>query len=93
MPQKLPEKVGGEAAHLFRWVVGRGRAVWIPKIKDFRVRWGEFLISQITVSAGLCFIVTGPAAPGPGTPELGTEAAGRVQKVTPVAEWPLVKET
>ncbi len=30
--------VWGEALHLFRWLLGRGGAVWTHKIDEFRVR-------------------------------------------------------
>ena len=33
---KTNGKVVGEAPHLFRWLLERGGAVWIPKVDDFR---------------------------------------------------------
>ena len=41
-PKPLPDKVGGDALHLFRRRRGRGGATWALKIGDFRV-WGGTL--------------------------------------------------
>ncbi len=36
LPQHPLEKVGGEAPHLFQWVLRQEGAMWIPKIGDVR---------------------------------------------------------
>ncbi len=41
-PKNPSERGGGFAPFLFRWLLGRGGAVWTPHIDDFLVRVGGF---------------------------------------------------